>query len=149
MPANADLESFNLLISQENQKSRKKSIFTIFHHFVDAKIFFRKSKNPKNSIFQKMLHIAFEWSYDVRNMFRDLQRPIILHIDMLWWLIALVWKFEIFEKSHFFGKFGFFEFLLFHGWLAGKMSKNRFLCLKHFYWSIRYFYIPWMLCDDD
>ena len=30
MTANADLESFNLLISQENQKSRKKSIFTIF-----------------------------------------------------------------------------------------------------------------------
>ena len=57
---------------------------TYIYIYIYTKNFFLKSKNPKNSIFQKMLHIAFEWSYDVRNMFRDLQRPLILDIDMLW-----------------------------------------------------------------
>ena len=51
--ANADLESFNLLISQENKKSRKKSIFAIFSIYIYTKNFFWSRKIRKIRFFKK------------------------------------------------------------------------------------------------
>ena len=52
--ANGDLETFDVLNHKENQKHEKKSILRIFSHICEKKFFF-ESKNPKKSIFLKLL----------------------------------------------------------------------------------------------
>ena len=53
--ANGDLETFDVLNHKENQKHEQKSILRNFFTYICEKKIFLKSKNPKKSIFLKLL----------------------------------------------------------------------------------------------